>query len=92
MEAWKRGERRWRVAPQKEKGEESWQGRGWRVSTEDTEGAHVCQPVQEEPSLLVFFVHCALPLSFLMQKDILYKEVKFARKGEIESGEGCSGD
>lgn len=64
MEARKKGERRWRVAAQKEKGEESWQGRGWRVSTENTEGTHVCQPVQEEPSLLEFFVHYAPPFVF----------------------------
>lgn len=43
---------------QREKDQESWQGRGWKFSVENTEGARLCQPVQVKFSLLGFLPKC----------------------------------
>lgn len=67
---------------QKEREKESWRGRGWKFSVENTEGAGICQLVQVFPAGILpscYSSLCIMPFlkqSFLTQKDIIYEEVK----------------
>lgn len=52
---------------QKERGKESGQGRGWKFSVKNTEGAGICQPVQVFPAGILpncYIVLCVLCLFF----------------------------